>query len=106
MSYFDDWEDAYLYRKEHYYIPKNPLTKNEFKLIKSIVNSIEEELYKAKEKKGIYEVSFNMGNLEDSIKQLLIKYYRSKRIKVATWVNKNNDDILYLKCNYYKFNFL
>lgn len=38
--------------------------------------------------------------IEDPIKELLIKYYRSEHYKVATWMTKDNMTEIYLKRKY------
>ena len=98
MSYFDDLEDM-VYRPRHYYTQKEVLSKTERKLVKPYLKKIDAEISKAREK-GVYEVTVNVGDIEDPIKELLIKYYRSEHNKVATWKTKDNLTEIYLKRKY------
>ena len=83
MSYFDDWEEAVFYRPRHYYTPKEVLSKAERKLIKQYLKKVDAEINNAR-KKGFKELTVNVGDIEDILKELLIKYYRSEHYKVAT----------------------
>lgn len=98
MSYFDDWEEAVFYRPS-YHSPKEVLSKAERKLVKPYLKKIDAEISKAREK-GLKEVAVNVGDIEDPIKELLIKYYRSEHYKVATWITKDNMIEIYLKRKY------
>lgn len=98
MSYFDDLEDM-VYRPRRYYTQKEVLSKAERKLVKPYLKKIDAEISKAREK-GLKEVAVNVGDIEDPIKELLIKYYRSEHYKVATWITKDNMIEIYLKRKY------
>lgn len=99
MSYFDDLEDMVFYRPRRYYTPKEVLSKAERKLVKPLLKKIDTEISNAREK-GIKEATINVGDIEDPIKELLIKYYRSEHYKVATWKTKDNMTEIYLKRKY------
>lgn len=100
MSYFDDWEEAVFYRPRRYYTPKEEvLSKAERKLVKPLLKKIDTEISNAREK-GLKDVAVNVGDIEDPIKKLLIKYYRSEHYKVATWKTKDNMTKIYLKRKY------
>ncbi len=98
MSYFDDLEDM-VYRPRRYYTQKEVLSKAERKLVKPYLKKIDAEISKAREK-GVYEATVNVGDIEDPIKELLIKYYRSEHYKIATWITKDNMTEIYLKRKY------
>lgn len=91
MSYFDDLEDMVFYKPRRYYNSKEVLSKTERKLVKPLL-----EIRNAREK-GSKELTINVGDIEDPIKELLIKYYRSEHYKVATWITKDNMTEIYLK---------
>lgn len=99
MSYFDDLEDMVFYRPRRYYTPKEVLSKAEHKLVKPLLKKIDTEISNAREK-GSKELAINVGDIEDPIKELLIKYYRSEHYKVATWKTKDNMTEIYLKRKY------
>lgn len=99
MSYFDDLEDTVFYRPRRYYTPKEVLSKAERKLAKPLLKKIDTEISNAKEK-GRKELTINVGDIEDPIKELLIKYYRSEHYKVTTWKTKDNMTEIYLKRKY------
>lgn len=99
MSYFDDLEEAVFYRPRRYYTPKEVLSKAERKLVKPLLKKIDTEISYAREK-GSKELTINVGDIEDPIKALLIKYYRSEHYKVATWITKDNMTEIYLKRKY------
>lgn len=99
MSYFDDLEDMVFYRPRRYYTPKEVLSKAERKLVKPFLKKIDAEINNAREK-GFKEATVNVGDIEDYIKELLVKYYRSEHYKVATWKTKDNMTEIYLKRKY------
>lgn len=99
MACFDDWEVAFFYRPRRYYTPKEVLSKAERKLVKPLLKKIDTEISNAREK-GSKELKINVGDIEDPIKELLIKYYRSEHYKVATWMTKDNMTEIYLKRKY------
>ena len=98
MSYFDDWEEAVFYRPS-YHSPKEVLSKAERKLVKPLLKKIDTEISNAREK-GSKELTINVGDIEDTLLKLLIKYYRSEHYKVATWKTKDNMTEIYLKRKY------
>ena len=99
MSYFDDLEDTVFYRPRRYYTPKEVLSKAERKLVKPLLKKIDTEISNAREK-GLKDVAVNVGDIEDTLLKLLIKYYRSEHYKVATWKTKDNMTEIYLKRKY------
>lgn len=99
MSYFDDLENMVFYKSRRYYNFKEVLSKAERKLIKPLLKKIDTEISNAREK-GNKELIINVGDIENHIKELLIKYYRSKYYKVATWITKDNMTEIYLKRKY------
>lgn len=99
MSYFDDLEDMVFYRPRRYYTQKEVLSKADRKLVKPYLKKIDAEISKAREK-GLKDVAVNVGDIEDHIKELLMKYYRSEHYKVATWMTKDNMTEIYLKRKY------
>lgn len=99
MACFDDWEVAFFYRPRRYYTPKEVLSKAERKLVKPLLKKIDTEISNAREK-GSKELTINVGDIEDPIKELLMKYYRSEHYKVATWMTKYNMTEIYLKRKY------
>lgn len=99
MSYFDDLENMVFYKSRRYYNFKEVLSKAERKLIKPLLKKIDTEISNAREK-GNKELTINVGDIENHIKELLIKYYRSKYYKVATWITKDNMTEIYLKRKY------
>lgn len=98
MSYFDDLEDM-VYRPRRYYTQKEVLSKAERKLVKPYLKKIDAEISKARDK-GSKELTVNVGDIEDTLLKLLIKYYRSEHYKVATWTTKDNMTEIYLKRKY------
>ena len=99
MSCFDDFEVAFFYRPRRYYTPKEVLSKEERKLVKPLLKKIDTEISNAREK-GSKELTINVGDIEDSLLKLLIKYYRSEHYKVETWITKDNTTEIYLKRKY------
>lgn len=99
MSYFDDLEDMVFYKPRRYYTPKEVLSKEERKLVKPLLKKIDTEISNAREK-GSKELTINVGDIEDSLLKLLIKYYRSEHYKVATWITKDNMIEIYLERKY------
>lgn len=99
MSYFDDLEDMVFYRPRRYYTPKEVLSKAERKLVKPLLKKIDTYISNAREK-GLKDVAVNVGDIEDTLLKLLIKYYRSEHYKVATWKTKDNMTEIYLKRKY------
>lgn len=76
MSYFDDLEDM-VYRPRRYYTQKEVLSKAERKLVKPYLKKIDAEISKVRDK-GSKELTVNVGDIEDTLLKLLIKYYRSE----------------------------